>query len=300
MEKILVTGANGMVAQALIKLLLQQGYTVIATGRGPSRLNMTDPSLHYYPADLTHPFELQMVMEKELPQVVVHLAAMTQVDECALRQNEAHVMNVEATARLLLDAESFSSFFILLSTDFVFDGEKGMYIETDEPAPISWYGHTKVEAEALVETAAMDWAIIRTCLVYGAATPGGRQNIFSWVRSSLEAGKPINVVDDQWRTPTAVEDLAAGILLVIRQRAKGLWHLSGEERMTPYRMALAIAAQGGFDGQLLTRVTADSFTQPGKRPLLTGFDISKAKKELGFQPGKFADHIKKMTTEDGQ
>lgn len=294
MEKILVTGANGLVGKSLVPLLLKNGYTVIATGRGESRLHMDDPALKYYSADITHPFELQLVMEKELPDVVVHSAAMTQADDCELRQNDAHVNNVEATARLLLDAESFSKFFLFLSTDFVFDGEKGMYNESDAERPISWYGSTKLEAEALVQTSEMPWAIARTCMVYGPAPEAGRSNIFSWVKDSLSQQKAIKVVDDQWRTPTWVEDLCNGLLLIIRKKAAGLWHLSGPDRTTPYQMANAIAAQYGLDEKLITRVTADTFSQPAKRPLLTGFDISKAKQQLGYAPGTFAENLRKI------
>ncbi|MFT4025093.1 MAG: SDR family oxidoreductase [Flavihumibacter sp.] len=291
MEKILVTGANGLVGKSLVRLLLQKGYAVIAVGKGPCRLNLEHAALTYYAADITHPFEMQLILEKEQPAVVVHGAAMTQADDCELKQNEAHVCNVEATARLLMDAEAFSGFFVFLSTDFVFDGEKGMYNETDSESPISWYGSTKLEAEALVQTAEMPWAIVRTCLVYGPATEQGRSNIYSWVKDSLQQQKPIKVVDDQWRTPTWVEDLAGGLLLVIRQRAAGTWHLSGPDYTTPYQMALSIARYYGFDERLISRVTAATFSQPAKRPLRTGFDISKARQALGYDPGSFDKNL---------
>ena len=294
MEKILVTGANGLVGQQLVKLLLQNEYRVIAVGKGPSRLSHEHPLLTYYSADITHPFELQQILRNELPAVVVHAAAMTQVDECEQRQKEAHSLNVEATARLLLDAESHSSFFVFLSTDFVFDGEKGMYSEEDEVNPISWYGHTKVEAEAVVQTSEIPFAIVRTCLVYGEQEPGGRNNIYSWIKDSLSAGKAIKVVDDQVRTPTSVEDLAKGIILIIKKRSAGIWHLSGKDKITPYGLALAIADLNGFDKSLIERVTADSFTQLGKRPRLTGFDISKAVNEIGFDPGSLQTNLEKL------
>ncbi len=287
MEKILVTGANGFVGQALVKILAQHGYPVIATGRGVSRFPAEDQLVRYYAADISHPFELQHIVEQEKPAVIVHCAAMSQVDECEQRQKEAHSINVEATARLLLDAEEYAGFFIFLSTDFVFDGEKGSYTEEDPVNPISWYGHTKLEAEAIVQTAEIPWAIVRTCLVYGLAPEGGRSSIFSWIKNSLEEGKTIKVVDDQYRTPTYVNDLVAGILLLIEQKKTGIWHISGEEFFTPYKMAREIAQIGGWKEELLERVTADTFKQAGKRPARTGFDISKAQRELGYLPGSF-------------
>lgn len=292
--KILLTGANGLVGQTLVNLLLEEGYEVIATGKGPSRLGIASPKLKWFDADVTSPFELQEIMEKERPEVVVHGAAMTQVDDCELNQSDAHSLNVEATARLLLDAEAFSSYFIFLSTDFVFDGEKGMYTEEDDPNPISWYGQTKLEAEAVVHTADIPWAIVRTCLVFGRKPLNGRQNIFSWIKESLEAGKAIKVVDDQWRTPTLVDDLAKGILLLIRQQKQGIWNISGTDRLTPYRMALKIADAFGYNKDLLEPVTASNFSQPGKRPRLTGFTITKAMNELGYSPRTFAEALEHL------
>ncbi|ULQ53771.1 SDR family oxidoreductase [Flavihumibacter fluvii] len=294
MQKVLITGANGFVGQSLVRLLLTKGYSVIALGKGPSRLSVTHPSLQYFSVDITHPFEAQQVISHEQPDCIVHCAAMTQVDDCELLEKEAHSMNVEATARLLLDAESHSRFFILLSTDFVFDGLQGMYTEEDSVNPVSWYGHTKMEAEAITETAEIPWAIIRTCLVYGEKVENGRNNLFTWLRENLEAQKPVKVVDDQWRTPTWVEDLAIGIELVIAKKAAGLWHISGEDQYTPYQMAVVAADHFGWDKSLIERVTADTFTQAGKRPARTGFNINKAKKELGFSPGSFLQNLQHL------
>jgi dTDP-4-dehydrorhamnose reductase len=129
--------------------------------------------------------------------------------------------------------------------------------------------------------------------VYGN-TPGGRPNIISWVKQSLEAGKPIKVVSDQWRTPTYVEDLARGILLLIQKNATGIYHLSGRDTLSPYGMALETAALAGLDASLIERVDAATFSQPAKRPPVTGFDITKAVTELGYDPLSFAEGLRRM------
>src|SRR5262245_15773221 len=118
MIKILVTGANGLLGQHLVKQLLEAGYVVVATGKGPSRLALQHENLRYYDADITGDFELQAVLAAETPEVVIHAAAITQVDDCQLQQDRCYAVNTEATARLLLDAETYSKHFIFLSTDF--------------------------------------------------------------------------------------------------------------------------------------------------------------------------------------
>lgn len=295
METVLITGANGFLGQHLTKLLLQQGYRVIATGKGESRLPFhSDEQFVYYAFDITDDFLMQQVLQKEKPGIIVHTAAITQVDECQLNQAKCEEVNVRATAQLLVTAEAFCQHFIYISTDFVFDGEKGDYREEDNMNPLSWYGFTKVQAESIVETSNIPFAIVRTCLVYGNTLSGTRSNIIGWVRENVTNKKNIKVVSDQWRTPTYIEDLAKGLLLVIQKRATGIYHISGKDKLTPYNMALQTAAYFNLDISYIEKVDASTFQQAGKRPLKTGLDISKAKNELGFMPISFNEGLQKM------
>jgi len=294
MKKVLITGANGFLGQHLVNLLLKKGYEVIAVAKGESRLPFkASEKFRYYEVDITNDFLLHAVLEKEIPDTIVHAAAMTQPDDCQLNPSTCEAVNVQATAQLLLSAESFSRHFIYISTDFVFDGEKGDYKEDDVMNPVSWYGFTKVQAESIVQTSDIPFAIVRTCLVYGNALTGTRSNIVGWVKKSISAGKHIKVVSDQWRTPTYVEDLAKGILLVIEKGATGVYHISGKDKLTPYDMAMQTAAFCKLDDALIENVDAASFSQPAKRPPKTGFDISKARKELGFEPISFEEGLRK-------
>jgi dTDP-4-dehydrorhamnose reductase len=291
--KILVTGANGLLGQHLIKLLLDNHCNVVGTGRGPCRVNfVNNPGYVYYDADLLDEIAMYQVFAQEKPEIVVHAGAMTQLDECEAQRELCENINVKATAMIALYAEEFSKHLIYVSTDFVFDGEKGSYCEDDICNPISWYGFTKVQAEGIVESSSIPWTIVRTCLVYGNVLSGTRKNIVSWVKESLEKNEAIKVVSDQWRTPTYVEDLAKGILLVIQQKATGIYHISGQELLTPYDMAIQTARYFKLNEALIEKVDASVFTQPAKRPQKTGFDISKAKKMLGYEPFSFLYGLK--------
>ncbi len=297
--KILITGANGLLGQHLTNLLLQQGYTVIATGKGEDRLHPEGWGDKYTwrTLDITDSIDVQTVMSAEQPDVVVHAAAMTQVDECELHAEQCERINVIGTSQVLVDAEIYSKHFIYVSTDFVFDGEQGNYKEEDDLKPVSYYGFTKMQAEAIAETSTIPFAIVRTCLVYGNTLAGTRSNIITWVKSSLEQDKPIKVVADQWRTPTYVEDLAKGIILIIEKKATGIYHISGKDLLTPYDMAIQTASHFGLDKSRIEKVDAATFTQPGRRPPKTGFVIEKARKELGYEPLTFEEGLKKMFQE---
>ncbi|MEO5892041.1 MAG: SDR family oxidoreductase [Ferruginibacter sp.] len=294
--KILITGANGLLGQHLVKLLADTtNYEVIATGRGDAREIFTIESrCSYYPLEITDGLEVTSFLELHRPGVIIHTAAITQVDECEEDEIACYNTNVTATRFLLSAAASIDARFIYISTDFVFDGLNGPYSETDTPAPVNYYGSSKLAAERSVMASSMPWCIIRTVLVYGNIAVGNRSNIISWVQENLTAGKRIKVVSDQLRTPTYIEDLAKGILLAIEKNATGIFHISGEEMLSPYDMAIATAEYLNLDKSLIEKVDASVFNQPAKRPVKTGFVIEKAKQQLGFQPLGFSDGLQKM------
>lgn len=291
--KILITGANGFLGYYLTAKLLKYGHEIIASGKGECRLTVTSDKYFQYEAlDFTNPFAVHDIFEKHKPEIIVHAGAMTKPDDCEQEQWQAYLSNVEGTVTMLLNAEEQKAFFIYVSTDFVFDGEKGFYSEDAIPNPVNFYGKTKAEAEDAVKEYAFDWTIIRTSLVYGIPV-AGRGNLLTVVKEKLEKGEEYKVVDDQVRTPTYVEDLADGIVSIIEKKATGIYHLSGEEMLTPYQMACQTADHLQLDSTLIKKVTADNFSQPARRPLRTNFIIEKAKKELGFQPVNFQTGLKK-------
>ena len=291
--KILVTGANGFLGYYLVEQLLAKNISVTATGKGECRLPFThDKNFQYLEVDFTDPFSIHDVFENIKPDVVIHSGAMSKPDECETNQMLAYLVNVEGTVQLLINSADLKSFFVFLSTDFVFGGERGMYNEDDNPNPVNYYGRTKLEAEEAVKEYEFDWAIVRTVLVYGK-NHSGHNNILKIVKEKLEKGEEYSVVDDQLRTPTYVEDLAKGIVSIIEKRATGIFHLSGKDILTPYQMAVKTAEHLQLDSSGIKRVTADSFSQPAKRPHKTGFIIDKARRQLNYEPLSFEEGLKK-------
>lgn len=291
--KILITGANGFLGYYLVEQLLTKKFSVTATGKGDCRLPFThDKNFHWLSMDFTDPFSIHDVFENIKPDVVIHAGAMSKPDDCETNQMLAYLVNVEGTVQLLINSADLKSFFVFLSTDFVFDGERGMYDEDDKPNPVNYYGRTKLEAEEAVKEYEFNWAIARTVLVYGK-NHSGHSNILKIVKEKLEKGEEYSVVDDQLRTPTYVEDLARGIVFIIERKATGIFHLSGKDILTPYQMAIKTAQHLRLDSSVIKKVTAASFSQPAKRPPKTGFIIDKARKELGYEPLSFEEGLKK-------
>ncbi len=289
--KILITGSNGLLGQKLVADPGMIQHSVLATGRGECRIPYLPANAQYQMCDVSDANDVMQVFSAFKPDVVIHSAAMTNVDECELNPEACHKLNVVATQNVVTASNFIGSHLIHLSTDFIFDGESGPYSETDLPNPISVYGQSKLDAEALVKNATCTWAIVRTVLVYGISPGLSRSNIILWVRSNLQQGKQIQVVDDQFRTPTLAEDLAMGCLLIAEKKAEGIFNISGKDFLTPYQMAIETARFFNLDSSLIVKASAATFSQPAKRPPRTGFVITKAETVLGYNPHSFTEGI---------
>ncbi|NJL15762.1 MAG: NAD(P)-dependent oxidoreductase [Microscillaceae bacterium] len=295
MKKILITGSNGLLGQKLVDLYTQAEnlgqYSLIATSRGLDRRPQPD-GYAYQSLDTSQPEAVFSLLAQLRPEVVIHTAAMTQVDACETEREACWQHNVEAVQYLAEACQAHDIFLLHLSTDFIFDGAAGPYDETATPNPISYYGQSKLAAEQVLQsTPGLRGAIARTVLVYGLSPTLSRSNIILWVKQSLEQGKTIQVVDDQWRTPTLAEDLARGCFLIAEKEAEGIFNLSGPDMLTPYDMALQTADFFGLDKSLIVRTDASQFSQPARRPPKTGFILDKARRELGYSPHSFAEGI---------
>ena len=286
--RILITGSNGLLGQKLVAALRNDPTVALtATSRGPDR--SPDP-LHdrYRPLDITDAAAVDAVFDAVRPEAVIHTAAMTNVDACELDPAACRLQNVTATAHLVRAAQRHGSHFIHLSTDFIFDGMAGPYREEDAPAPLSVYGHSKLDSERVVQEGGLaKWAIARTIIVYGVAPGLSRGNVVLWAKGALEKGEPIRVVDDQWRMPTLAEDLAEGCIRISRRGATGIYHLSGPDGMSILELVHRVGRFFGLPLNGVQAVKSNTLGQPAQRPPRTGFVLDKARRELGYEPRGF-------------
>jgi dTDP-4-dehydrorhamnose reductase len=299
--KILITGSNGLLGQKLVyKLRNQKDIICIATARGQNRLVKQDGYV-YQSLDITNKQNVEEVFKAQMPDVVINTAAMTNVDACETDKENSLLLNatsvdfqVKALEKLKKDHPNYNPHFIHLSTDFIFDGTHGPLDENEKPNPLSYYAETKLAAEKIVQASHLDWAIARTVLVFGIVDNMSRSNIVLWVKSNLEQGKKINVVDDQFRTPTLAEDLADGCILIAQKRAKGIYNISGKDFYSILELAHVVADYYHLDKSLINPSKSADIKQPAHRPPITGFIIDKAKKELGYNPHSFVEGIKML------
>jgi len=292
--KVLVTGSNGLLGQKITELVLKKypDITLVATGKGENR-NAIKKGYEYRTMDITDLNSLKKVFEAEQPDVVIHTAAMTQVDDCEFKKEECVALNITAVKNIAKLSSILNFRLVHLSTDFIFDGTKKMYKEDEEPNPLSYYGWSKLEAEKAVINNASNYAILRTVLVYGTVSDMSRSNIMLWAYNTLKDGKKAKVVDDQFRTPTLADDLAQGCMLAALANGNDIFNIAGRDFIGIYELVEKIANMYGFEMTNISKVSSFTLNQPAKRPPITGLDISKAQKMLGYIPHSLEEGIRK-------
>ena len=296
MQKILVTGSNGLLGQKLVQFLKKDvSVKLIATARGENRIP-DEQDYEYCSMDISSEDDVKLVLNKYKPDTIIHTAAMTNVDACELHQDQCKLMNVDAVKFIVnalkqLRSNDYNPHLIHLSTDFIFDGTKGPLTEDEQPNPLSYYAWSKLEAEQIVIKSELHWSIARTVLVYGIIPHSSRSNVVLWAKSSLEQGKQINVVTDQFRTPTLAEDLAQGCILIAKKKESGVFNISGPDFMSIFELVQRVARYWKLDLNLIQPSTSEGINQPAKRPPITGFVIDKAKNSLGYKPHSFEEGL---------
>jgi len=291
MQKILVTGSNGLLGQKIIYGYKNDSLVeLIATARGENRMQ-DKIGYTYVEMDIANREQVFKVLREQKPETVINTAAMTNVDACEEDKAGCDLLNVTAVHYLADACSELNIHLIHLSTDFIFDGENGPYAEDDEPNPLSYYGESKLLAEKIIEKCTCPWAIIRTVLVIGITEGMSRSNIVLWAKGALESGKTINVVDDQFRTPTLAEDLADGCMLVAKQKATGIFNISGKDFMSIYELVQHVAHHFKLPTHLIQKSSSDNLNQAAKRPPITGFILEKAMGQLGYNPHSFTEAL---------
>ena len=282
MEKVIITGSNGLLGQTLVNLLCSLDYKIFALSRGKDR-NITTDKYTYYNVDLTKFSEVELIVKEIDPDFIINTAAMTHVDLCEDNKEACDIINVDLVKKLVQFSEEYDIHLIHISTDFIFDGKSGPYKEEDEPNPINYYGLSKWKSEnAIYDSTSVSYTILRTILVYGYVKGMNRSNIVLWVKDALNSKKEITIVDDQFRTPTLVDDLAEACLLSMRKKINGVFNVSSDTLYSIYDIAIEVSKVFDLDKKFIKRISTEMLNQRALRPRKTGFDLSKSKKKLNL------------------
>lgn len=292
-NRVLITGANGLLGQTLTRRMSRhREYDVLATARDDTP-RFENASCGYAPLDVTQPDDVADLFQDFTPNVVINCAAMSDAAECDENRSEAWAVNARAVKTLAKQCRATGARLVQVSTDFVFNGKRGPYDENARPDPVNYYGRTKLAGEnAVREAGRSNWAVVRTVLLYGTGQRLKRQNVVLWMIDRLSENEPLHIVDDQYRTPTHVDDLAKGLERLVHFEKTGIYHVSGRDFVSVYELACTVAEVFDVDPSLITPVSSDFFEDDVERPLRTGFIISKAETELDYDPRSLDDGLR--------
>jgi len=281
MARILVTGASGLVGSRLT-LRLRGAHEVHGTFHGHA------PDFLGHPANLLHRLDIrdtsalaQLVRAVD-PSVIVHCAAWTNVDACEGAAEEARAANLAPVEALAAEAGANGRRLIQMSTDYVFDGTAPPYEVDAKPNPLCVYSKTKADAEQAARRAPRS-LIARSTVIYGADFGHLKRNFAVWLIGELRAGRPVNIVDDQWNTPTISEQVAEVIERAIDREVEGVIHATANECVPRVEFARRIARRFGLDGSLIAPVPTASLNQPARRPLRPCMAVGRTEAALGMK-----------------
>ncbi|MDZ7290895.1 MAG: dTDP-4-dehydrorhamnose reductase [candidate division KSB1 bacterium] len=304
-RKVLITGANGLLGQQLVKVF-QGDYEVHALDLEPRAFvpgaivsgerSHAPEKFTYHQGDITDRKRLRALVQALVPNFIINAAAFTDVDGSETRRELCWKVNVTGVENLAYAAQKIDARLIHISTDYVFDGKAGPYREHDRPNPLGFYGRSKLASENVLVSSNVNYAIARTMVLYGTGYEI-RSNFVTWLLGRLRAGETVQIVDDQFGNPTLASELAGALRILAESGRNDIYHISGREVIDRYHFAIKVAEVFDLDPKLIQPVKTCELKQAAPRPLKSGFDISKAERELGITMSDVIGGLQKFKVE---
>ncbi len=275
--RFIVTGSAGLVGSQIVKDLSELNHEVFSCYHNSKPDNGTLVNL-----DLTNQNEIIDTITKINPDSIIHLAAMTGVDQCEEQPDLAMKINADATEILARQAAKQKAFFVYVSTDYVFDGKTGMKKESDTPNPLGYYGKSKLAGELTLNKLASPYAIARTSTPFGLHKT--KKSFPIWVKESLESNKDIPVLVDQITSPTFVPNLSKMLIEIATKQIVGIFHTAGASSISRYNLAEMIAEKLNLDKKYLKPASMSEMSWKAQRPKDSSLDVSLASELLNEKP----------------
>jgi dTDP-4-dehydrorhamnose reductase len=215
------------------------------------------------------------------PDVIIHTAALTNVDYCEENREQTWKINVEGTRNLAEIAEKTGSYLIYISTDSVFDGKKGLYKEEDKPNPQNYYAKTKLEGEKVLQKYDLEYAVIRTS-IFGWNIQN-KLSLAEWILEGLKNKRVLTMFKDVFFSPILVNNLAEAIVEIYQRNLQGVWHVAGVEKCSKLHFAYKIAEIFGLDDTNIKPISVDESNLKAKRANDLSLDVGKAVKKLSVK-----------------
>jgi dTDP-4-dehydrorhamnose reductase len=287
-----VTGSAGLIGRQVVKNLSETHEVFSCYNKSKPEFGIPTKM------DLLNHEMISNVLSEKNPDIVIHLGAMTAVDLCDTQQDNALKINSQATEILAKECSKINSFMVYVSTDYVFNGNSGLYKENDVTNPLGFYGKSKLLGEKSIQNFSSNWCIARTSTPFGLHPT--KKSFPIWVIENLQKQKQIDVLTDQFTSPTYVPSLSRMLIEISERHLTGIIHVAGASKISRYEMASLVSDKLGLDGKLLREISINDIKWEAQRPKDSSLNVSKAISTLNQKPQKidhdvnlFIDEIKK-------
>lgn len=291
MKTVLITGASGFLGYNLLNTPIE-GWNFVALTH---QRNFSFRNITYLQANLATTDKIHSLLAALKPDAIIHLAAISDTNYCEQNTDAAFDVNVKATQELATYSAWANIPFIFTSTDLVFDGTKGNYHELDKPNPLNEYGKQKALAEQLVLQTHQQACVLRMPLIFGYGGYYAKSFLQPFIEN-LQAGKPLQLFTDEYRSVLDGESATAGIFMALANKWKGLYHLGGPQRLSRYEMMQQVCEIFSFDKNLLIPKLQKEISFAAKRPANVSFNSEKAM-AAGFKPSSLEDALLHLKNE---
>lgn len=281
--KILIIGGGGQLGSKIIEQSKDHNEIYATYLTNPPQLS----DLNIFQADKTDRILIQSLIKNIKPDAVIDTAAIHNVDYCETNREQAHTVNVDGTKNVAEACNAIGAKMVFVSTDYVFNGKKGNYTETDVPFPINYYGESKLEGENIVKNICKDYCIVRTSVIYSwvskqsvVKTSGKPLNFVMWANEKLRKGEPLNIVNDQYGSPTLADHLAQILIQICMTNVMGLYNVAGKTRINRYDLIHRLIEKMGYDPGLVKSVSSTTLNQKAIRPMDSSLNVEKIEETL--------------------
>ena len=290
--RILLTGGSGFLGTTLAKIAINKGHEVYSAYYRNLPRYGTPISM-----DITKADRVAEVFEAARPIVIIHTAALADVDLCEQDKQTAWMTNVVGTENIVESARRTKCFLIFVSSDYVFQGDKGQYVETDSVNPVNFYGITKVKGEAATASLSEDGCTIRSSTIFGSDIRPQKANFALWVLENLIKNRSINVITDQYVSPTLNSNLSNMILEIAETHISGIFHAAGSTKISRFDFAKVIAEVFCLDSDLINPTILNEMKWKAERPHNTSLNVEKASSILRNKPLSLAESMEILKKE---
>jgi len=294
---VLITGCVSLLGKYLVHNLSKNNFPLILASHNlpiPYQVKNKTANLKL---DISDTKQVSEAINKYKPQIIIHLAALSNIDYCERNQKQAYQINVTGTKNIFNAAEQVNSKIIFISSNAIFDGYNPPYKETDQPHPLNYYGQTKALAEKIIITNKNN-CVVRLTTIFGWPPKNTRDNDVTYYLKQIKTAKKIPLVTDRIFNPISAQTVAINIIKLVNINFSGIINLAGKDKINRFSFVKTIIKIFSPNNKIkLLPVTSDYFPCLAKRPIDACLDTRKAKSLINFDPSSLTFELIKMLKE---